>query len=367
MILEASDAANLDSLENGAADYEGVEDEYAGIPEYSIYSYGIDFDVSGVVRRLNTKDIEIPDFQRGYVWPKSRASLFIESLLLGLPVPGIFLYRETNSEKLTVVDGHQRLLSLQNFYPSPDGNQEEGQRLKLQSLESKFNGLTYNDLKDEDRRKLDNSIIHATVMNQNNPDDGGSSQYSVFERLNTGGMLLRPQEIRSAIYQGEFNNLLGELNKNNSWRKLVSNNPDKRKRDQELILRFLALYYRIDDYRLPMKTFLNNFMSENSHLEIHDADSIRSTFESAVETILEKIGGKAFKPRRAVNAAVLDAVMIGIARRLETGEISSCMQERHEKLLNDDSFVAAVSRGTSQGEKVRSRIELATNAFKDVE
>ena len=111
MILEASDAANLDSLENGAADYEGVEDEYAGIPEYSINSYGIDFDVSGVVRRLNRKDIEIPEFQREYVWTKSRASLFIESLLLGLPVPGIFLYRVTSSEKLKVVDGHQRLLS----------------------------------------------------------------------------------------------------------------------------------------------------------------------------------------------------------------------------------------------------------------
>ena len=365
MIKTASGAGDYDPLDNGSFAYDGIEDETVGIKEYSITSYGIDFDVLGIVRRLNDNNIEIPEFQREYIWPRSRASLFIESLLLGLPVPGIFLYRDFDSEIMRVVDGHQRLRSLQDYYPSNSDNQRHEQLFKLQALDSKFNDKAYNDLADQDRRKLDNSIIHATIMSQISPTDGGSSQFSVFERLNTGGMLLRPQEIRSAIYQGEFNNLLGILNENISWRKLVGNK-DKRKRDQELILRFLSLYFK-SSYESPMKSFLNRYMSENRHLNIHNCESICSIFESVTKTILEKIGEDAFKPLRAVNAAVVDAVMIGVAHRLETGNIRDSLREKYDSLINNEIFVDSTTQGTSQSEKVRKRIELATEAFANAE
>src|SRR5689334_5241894 len=85
-------------------------------PRYDITSYGSDPDVEGLVRRLNRKEILIPQFQRGYVWRLPEASRFVESLLLGLPVPGVFFAIEPTTNKLLVIDGQQRLKSLQFFY-----------------------------------------------------------------------------------------------------------------------------------------------------------------------------------------------------------------------------------------------------------
>jgi len=91
------------------ADY---PEETVDVKQYSITGYGVDYDVEGIVKRYKRGDIEIPKFQRTYVWPVKRASRFIESLLMGLPVPGIFLYREKGSQKLRVIDGQQRLMTL---------------------------------------------------------------------------------------------------------------------------------------------------------------------------------------------------------------------------------------------------------------
>ena len=336
------------------------------IQEYSITSYGIDYDVEGIVRRLKRFDIEIPGFQRGFVWNQKRSSLFIESLLLGLPVPGIFLYREQDSQKQFVIDGQQRLTTLQFFY---DGKfAETGGIFKLSGLESRFDGLAYKNLESSDRRKLDNSIIHATVIRQDKPDDGGTSQYAIFERINTTATPLSPQEIRAVAYRGQFNELLVELNKDANWRELFGN-IHKRKRDEELILRFLALYFCLGKYASAssMKDFLNTFMYQNRDLEEYSEDKIRPLFENTVHTILNKIGSKAFKPIRAVNAAVLDSLMIGMARRLKAGSIEADIRPKYDDLLDMDAFQASTAAYTSTAENVRTRIQLATDAFSDVE
>ena len=343
------------------ADY---RDETVGLQEYSISSYGIDYDVDGIVRRLKKGDIKIPEFQRGFVWDKNRSSRFIESLLLGLPVPGIFLYRVKGDQKQLVVDGQQRLRTLQFFY---DGKfAETGRNFKLSGLESRFDGLAYKSLEGSDRRKLDNSIIHATIIQQDSPDDNGSSQYLVFDRLNTGGMSLASQEIRAAIYGGKFNKLLVDLNENVDWRELFGKK-NKRKRDEELILRFLALYFHSDEYVPSMKAFLNKFMYQNRNLKLYSEDEIRPLFEDTVRTILNKIGPEAFKPIRVVNAAVLDSLMIGIARRLKAGSIESDIRPRYGALLGMEAFQASTAARTSAVDNVRTRIQLATEAFSDVE
>ena len=345
------------------ADY---RDETAGIQEYSISSYGIDYDVEGIVRRLKRGDIEIPGFQRGFVWNQKRSSLFIESLLLGLPVPGIFLYREQDSQKQFVIDGQQRLTTLRFFY---DGKfAETGRIFKLSGLESRFGGLAYKNLESSDKRKLNNSIIHATVIRQDKPDDSGTSQYAIFERINTTATPLFPQEIRAVAYRGQFNELLVELNKDANWRELFGN-IHKRKRDEELILRFLALYFCLEKYASAssMKDFLNTFMYQNRDLEKHSEADIRPLFEDTVCTILNKIGPKAFKPTRAVNAAVLDSLMIGIARRPKAGSIESDIRPKYDDLLGMKAFRSSTAARTSTAENVRTRIELATKAFSDVE
>ena len=339
-------------------------DETVGIPQYAITAYGADYDVEGIVRRIDRGDIEVPRFQRSFVWSQIRSSRFIESLLMGLPVPGIFLYREIDSQKLLVIDGQQRLRTLQFFY---GGKFETSKRdFILKGLETKFNGLAYEDLTDEDRRRLDDSIIHATIIRQDLPDDNGSSQYFIFERLNTGASSLASQEIRAAVYHGAFNGLLEDLNKNQAWRKLFGG-ISSRKRDEELVLRFLALYFWSDEYVSPMKGFLNKFMKHNQSLERYQEVQIRELFDNTVNTILDKIGAKAFKRVRTVNAALLDSVMIGIARRLQKGPIESEIRQQYLSLKDNQDFQSAIYVSTADTEKVKNRIHLATAAFSNVE
>ncbi len=338
-------------------------DESVGFDEYFISSYGADFDVEGIVRRYKRDDIEIPEFQRRYVWTKPQASRFVESLLLGLPVPGIFLYREDDTRKLTVIDGQQRILTLKYFY---DGVLGDGKLFFLSGLASRFEGKYYKDLEPKDRRKLDDSIIHATIIRQEKPEDDGSSKYSIFERLNTGGTRLAPQEIRSAIYNGPFCELLTRLNKEKSWRSLFGN-PHRRQRDEELILRFLALFFEADNYFRPMAKFLNEFMKKYRYLDCNEQREMEFVFDQTASTILDKIGERAFKRQAAVNAAMLDAVMVGVATRLQRGEIHKSLKTQYASLMGDPEFISSISEGTSQGDKVRQRINLAINAFADAE
>lgn len=328
---------------------------------YSITSYGLDFDVDGLIRRMEKDDIYIPDFQREFVWTQAISSRFIESLLLGLPVPGIFLYRAEDG-KYEVIDGQQRLKTLQRFRAGEFNERP----FKLVGLESRFNKRSYKDLLGSDRRQFDDSIIHATIIRQDAPDDSGSSKFSIFERINTSARPLSGQEIRAAIFQGGFNNLLNELNGNPDWRTLFGK-VHSRKRDEELILRFLALYYRLAEYNTPMKRFLNDFMYDNRDLELYTVEQIRTVFCKTVRTINEKIGPEAFKPIRAVNAALCDSLMVGVACRLEQKPIHNNLLEIYYGLLRDERFSAAISKGTSQNENVRRRTQLSTDAFSDVE
>ncbi len=339
-------------------------DETVTVKNYVISGYGADFDVEGLVRRLDRGDIEIPEFQRTYVWNQKRASRFIESLLMGLPVPGIFLYRDKGSQTLRVIDGQQRLQSLKAYYTGkfPGSDRE----FRLMGLDSRFDGFAYADLPAQDRRRLNDSIIHASIIQQEAPDDDGTSQFALFERLNTTSTPLSPQEIRGAIYEGEFNNLLVELNDCDEWRILVGK-PNRRKRDQELILRFLALYHDSAEYKPTMKEFLNKHMKSNRDLQKHTAAENRKLFHSTVKTILEKLGRNAFRPERAVNAALVDALMVGIACRLGRGAISADIRPEYDELMENERFRASIYAGTSQADNVRTRIELATEAFALVE
>jgi uncharacterized protein with ParB-like and HNH nuclease domain len=345
------------------------EEEGEIIPyKYSISSYGVDYPVDSLVKRIGDGSIYVPSFQRGYVWKITRASRFIESLLLGLPVPGIFLSKEQDSKKLIVIDGQQRLRTLQYFYKGifePDKKE-----FALQGVpSSQFEGVTYDSLKEEDRRQLDDSILHATIVKQDVPSDDDSSIYHIFERLNTGGTLLHPQEIRAAIYHGEFNDLLGKLNKNKSWRS-VYGRIDKRMRDQELILRFLALYFDFGKYKKPMKEFLNIYMGKNRHLKSQSAEELTEVFTDTIELAVRSLGRRAFKPKKGLNSAVFDAVMVGIARRLERGRATDLkgLKERYQSLLENEDFAStAFKGGTTSEEIVKRRIKLATEAFSDLE
>ena len=330
--------------------------------KYAITSYGADYPVDGLVKRMASGAIFIASFQRGYVWSLPQASRFIESLLLGLPVPGIFLSKEEQAQKLLVIDGQQRLRTLEYFY---DGIfRPTGREFTLQGVQPQFEGATYKTLSSEDRRRLDDSILHATIIKQEEPSEDDSSIYYIFERLNTGGLVLQPQEIRAAIYHGPFNDLLKELNEDAAWRSIYGA-PSSRMRDQELILRFLALHFTAEKYARPLKAFLNTYMGANRHFALQGPNQLRDAFLPSVALLSGTIGPRAFKPKRALNAAVFDAVMVGLARRLREGpvRVRDDVAQRYAVLLTNDNFVAATERSTTDEESVRRRLEVATESF----
>ena len=350
-----------------------VEDNLATEEEipfkYSITSYGADFTLDGLVRRIQDGGVVVPSFQRGYVWNQKQASLLIESFLMGLPVPGIFLSQEED-QTLLVIDGQQRLRTLQYYYEGsfgPESPRLSGKKFALTDVSDAFEGKTCETLTPQDRRQLDNSLLHATIVRQNEPADGNSSIYLLFERLNTQGVQLQPQEIRNSIYRGAFNEALKELNENQPWRHIFGK-VHSRAKDQELILRFLALYLDGEKYARPMKKFLNDYMDKNRSLETNARQEINQAFLPTIELIDSALGRKAFRPTAALNAAVFDAVMVATAKRLERGAIASQgeFEEKYDELLGNDEFISFTRSGTTDVVRVRRRLDLATDAFSDV-
>lgn len=334
---------------------------------YSIASYGADYPVDSLVKRIGNQDILVPTFeheeqladdvdafQREYVWPRSKADRFIESLLLGLPVPGIFLVKE-ESGRLLVLDGHQRLYTLHCFY---DGV-INGLEYALTGIQDRFIGKTYKTLDVEDRRRLDDSIIHATIVKQEVPTEDWSSIYSIFERLNTGGISLQPQEIRMALYHGPFAALLRELNNQADWRTLIGP-VSSRLKDVELILRFFSLLFYRNSYRRPMKDFLNRYMAKNKKLSSQTADQLTEIFTRTSGTVLAILGKDAFRPERGVNAALVDALMVGVGTAILNEHVDkNKIIKARAALLKDHEFIDAISTGTSQKDKVDLRITKA--------
>jgi hypothetical protein len=360
----------VDDLEEGEelqVEDEASDEATVAPVQYDISSYGADYDVEGLVKRIGRDDILIPPFQRNYVWTQKDASRFIESLLLGLPVPGIFLAKEPDSNKLLVLDGQQRLKTLQFFYGgyfNPKEDNKTQQVFKLMSVQSKFEGKTYQTLEEQDRVKLNDSLIHATIVKQESPQDDDTSVYHVFDRLNSTGRRLTPQEIRTAIDHGNLIDLVKELNEHESWRGIYGKR-NSRLKDQELILRFLALFFDGEHYERPMNEFLNKFSKKYKHAEQGFLDHAAQVFKNTIDIISEAVGRKAFRPISSINAAALDSVMVGLARRLERGPVSDITKVKaaYDDLLSDPAYLTLISRSTSDESNVEARITKASQRF----
>ncbi|KQW30823.1 hypothetical protein ASE36_00525 [Rhizobium sp. Root274] len=343
---------------------EGIEDETLledpGATKFSISSYGADYTVDSLVKRMRGGAFKVPDFQRQFVWTAKHASKFIESLLMGLPVPGVFLYKEADTNEHLVIDGQQRLRTLQAFY---DGVLR-GKEFKLQGVREPWLNRTYKTLDAADVLKLDDSIVHATVFKQDKPEDVLDSIYFVFERINTGGIRLSPQEIRNCISLGPFIERVRLLNKDSSWRAVFASE-NNRAKDEELIVRFFALYRDGGKYSRPMNGFLNKFSAQMNKVGDAELDRLAGVFERTIDKINSAVGSRAFRIIRALNAAAFDAVMVGLAKRLDAGAIPSDenVAAAYNSLIATDEFRQACERATADEENVRKRIALATEAF----
>ncbi|MFN0050338.1 MAG: DUF262 domain-containing protein [Cytophagales bacterium] len=330
---------------------------------YSITSYGADYTVDSIVQRIEKEKIFVPPFQRKYVWTQIQASRFIESLILGLPVPGVFFSKEDETERLIIIDGQQRILSIANFYKGVFGEK----KFRLKGVQVDLEGKTYEELNQADQNRLDDSILHATIIKQDTPNDDDSSIYMIFERLNTGGTPLQPQEIRACVFYGDFNELLSELAENPSWRAIFGKE-NRRMKEQELILRFFSLYYEHVEYKNVLKSFINSFMKRNRKLELYNKNELTNLFVNTIQFIHESVGDKAFRTGNRLNAAIFDAIMLGTATRLHSNPNPDKLlfKTKYDSLLQDLEFKSFVDSRTSSESSVKGRINKSITTFNEV-
>lgn len=312
---------------------------------YQISYYPSDFTLKGYLDKWESGQIVIPEFQRAYVWDQVKASKLIESFLLGLPVPGVFLYKERRSNKLLIIDGQQRIITAIRYLT----NEFDEKIFRLKNVNKKWEGKTYQELDEADRFELNDSVLRATVIQQIDPRDD-SSVYHIFERLNTGGVNLNPMEIRKCVSHGPLFHLLEELNAEDSWRKLIGKPKcDKRLRDVELVLRILALSENWDGYEKPMKGFLNNYMSNAKKLGGDEIGSFvekhRVTFKKSCSFLLQQLGEKPFHLRGRLNYAVMDSTMAITIERYE--DLVADFKGKFRQLLIDEDYVLSVTKSTS--------------------
>ncbi len=329
-----------------------------GAPIYRIRSYPSDPDLETLHGRWKRGDLTIPEFQRGFVWKPTQASRLIESFLMGLPVPGIFVFVEDNTRggndtKQLVIDGQQRLRSVFGFF---DGElPPDGRPFKLTGVDYQWMDKAYTDLTYGEQKTLLTSVLRVVNIEQRDPPNDASSIYKIFERLNTGGTTLTPQEIRNSSCHGPFNDMLVDANNNSAWRAIFgSHRPDPRMRDVELIARFLALYETSESYSKPMKEFITNYMAR--HQREAEPHVYRSIFIDTVSSVFESLGDRPFHVRRGINVAVFDSVMVAFAK---SQAVPSDISERYQALLTHAKFTASTTAGTTDVDTVRERLEIA--------
>ena len=342
-----------------------IEDAQSSPPLYEIATYPADFTLQVLYEKWKASGITIPPFQRRFVWSQVQASKLIESFLLGLPVPSVFFYTERQLETFLVVDGQQRLRSIFYYFEGYFGDEVGGKRpiFRLRGLneKSRWHEKSFQDLMQTDQpsaNRLQNAVLRSFVVRQLDPKDD-TSVFHIFERLNTGGTLLTPQEIRNCICGGPFNELLHELNEDERWRRIFGKRSlDRRMRDTELILRFFALLKNRKHYKKPMKDFLTSFMRTNRDLEASDLEEYRRKFLDVVTIVSEELPSKPFHIRAGLNAAAFDAVFVALA---EAERIPKNLKDRFEDLKKEEVFEDATTAGTTDVDSVKHRILEAKN------
>ena len=329
-----------------------------------IVSYNIANNVQVLKLKIDDNEINLrPEFQRDFVWDISRASLFIDSLLIGLPIPSLFLGKSKEDESYIVIDGQQRLKSIYYFLQGKFNKNGVDKVFRLKNLRGReWDNKTYEELSIIQKRRLNNAVLNSTIIEDIYLKP--SIIHDIFHRLNTGGMPLKDQEIRNCIYPGLLNQLLFELNTNNNWRALL-NKPhvDKRLDDIELILRFISLYYNLHDYKPSMREFLSTFMNRNSN-NVDVINDFKSIFEQTCNVIFNQIGVNAFRSHKYFNKSVFDSVIIAVAIMLKKGEPFNNLKNKHSDLLKDADYIKAISEATTTSTNVHTRINSALKYLK---
>ena len=329
-----------------------------------------------------------PFYQRRPRWDTKKQSLLIESFIMNIPVPPVFLYeREYNSYE--VMDGQQRITAIRDFYANS---------FKLKGLETwpELNGRTYATLPDKIRAGIDRRSITSIVLlkeSTENEEEAFQLRETVFERLNTGGVKLERQEIRNALYRGSFNNMLHRITRLDLFRhiwgldrwtrneietkpSLLDNSFYAKMGDAEVVLRFFALRHA-EQYRRGMQGFLDLYMRRASKLPEEEVHELETLYVETLETAYAMYGEKVFRPydpqtqswESKPHRAFQDAVMVGVSEYLDVRtkliEKSSIIIDATKELFEKHPEGTFTGRGNTK-QDVLERIQLYKDMFHDI-
>jgi Protein of unknown function DUF262 len=338
---------------------EDEQDEESVAMTYDIATYPSDYTLSGIAKMWDDGDITIPNYQREFVWSIKQSSLLIDSFLCGLPVPPVFFYIDENNRNL-VIDGQQRILSIVFYmegYFGKESTHGKRQVFRLSGLgeRSPYSDKKFVDLSDSDQRKLKQSVLRAVNIRQLNPVGESTSAYHIFERLNTGGTPLKPQEIRNCVFMGEFSELLKQANQDKNWREIVGKPLiDKHQKDVELLLRIFSLVGADEKYEKPMREFLNKSMKKHEAGDTTKAQKFFDVFPKVTKEIVKSLGKMPFHLRGPLNVSALDSVMCVLIQNSKTVKYSG-ISEAYSSLKCDEDFIRSTSINTTDAKTLQER------------
>lgn len=337
----------------------------------------IDVDISTVnlgslLEQLEYEEIDLkPEFQRSSdVWSPKQKSRLIESALLGLPLPSFYFSEDPNSGKLVIVDGLQRLCAFKDFWIS--------KKLVLQGLQflKYLEGKNRDDLDRNEVRRIKGLKVSINILRKSTPID---VKYVIFQRVNSAGVPLKPQEMRNALYQGPATKLLRDLVQLSSFKNATDNKVSSLRMDDcDLVNRFLAFYIG-DNYMGNLATHMCDALYKVNHMSDDEISDIYNAFDSSMNLCYAVFENKAFKrpnPNKKgrflkLNKAIFETLSVSIAKlsKEQKNEIinkKALFAKKIFELFEKDEFINCVTSGTAKNEKVKYRYSQINSLIEEV-
>jgi hypothetical protein len=340
-------------------------------PEREIFTQPYDLSLQTLLEQWDSGSLSLPELQREYVWDNGRASRLIESFILNIPVPPIY-FAERQDAVLEIIDGHQRVRSVVRFMKN------EFALTGLRVL-SEYRRCRFHQLPKREQRFLKTRSIRAIVISHKSHPN---MKFEVFERLNTGGIVLNAQELRNCLYRGTLNRRLKELVRHPAFRNCIgTSRPRRRMVDEELVLRWFAMYDQLAEYRPPLKRFLNEYMDDHKGESQAWLEPREALFKDTMNRISGLLAEQAFRLidaegnplkdsegrplPRGVNRALFDAQALAFSWVVTPHGKQNRKLILHSiaEVLERDEFQDAVRRATGDRARLRLRVKLMVEAL----
>jgi uncharacterized protein with ParB-like and HNH nuclease domain len=317
---------------------------------------------------IQEKMIDVsPEYQRHFIWDNIRQSQLIESLLLGIPVPSLFMATNKDSS-WEVIDGLQRLTTIVNFIGDEMTIKKINpncSRLKIAGLEKldQLNGYNYEDLPKSIQLMFMTRPLRVTVLNDRSDFE---VRYDLFERLNTGGVTLHPQEIRNCIYLGRFKDFIENCSKNKDFLNTVkmTGNSERTGNREELVLKFFAYFEDRSHFVHSVKEFLNEYMAKKT-ASFKEENLFKELFEQTF-SLLNKLlpDGIVRGNRKNITPLILyEAIAVGVADIITAGIIVQITADKLTNLLDDETLKRLTTGATNSRNKLFERIDYVKNVL----